>query len=408
VSLVAARVRLRLRGLDYVERSEREIPRERLTVMDACFAAAVGLGLVDSVRGAALQTRHLLLALDSGEPHRVARGLAAEAIYSAAARPGAPRTRRVVGEVVRLAERLGEAHPRAMGFAIQGISAYLEGRFPAAAERCARAEALLRDECRGVAFDLGSVQLFALSALAYLGRLREVRRRVPALVREARQRGDLYTATALRTGVRNVAWLAAGDVAGASAEVDEAMRDWSKSGFHVQHFFALLARTQIDLYRGDGSAALARVQDGWPALAGALLLRVRFFRVEIPELRARAALAAALAGNDRSALGAVERDARRIEREPLPWAAPMAKLLNAGAAAARNQRARAAELYRGAALELDAAGMAIHATVARRRLGELLGAGVGRELVRVSDARMAEEEIADPEAFARMLAPSPA
>ena len=50
-----------------------------------CWSAATGLALVDPLRGANFQTRHLLLALQAGEPYRVARALALEVGYTAVA-----------------------------------------------------------------------------------------------------------------------------------------------------------------------------------------------------------------------------------------------------------------------------------------------------------------------------------
>ena len=54
----------------------------------------------------------------------------------------------------------------------------------------------------------------------------------------------------LRTGIQNLAWLAADDPERARREVDEARRFWSRDGFQVPHFLQLFADTQIDLYTG--------------------------------------------------------------------------------------------------------------------------------------------------------------
>src|SRR5207248_1449637 len=78
LSLGLRRVLLRLRGLRYTERPAARLTQAALIRLDVCWSVAVGLGLVDNVRGADYQARHLLLALKVGEPYRVARALALE------------------------------------------------------------------------------------------------------------------------------------------------------------------------------------------------------------------------------------------------------------------------------------------------------------------------------------------
>jgi hypothetical protein len=51
--------------------------------------------------------------------------------------------------------------------------------------------------------------------------------------------------------------------------------------------------------------------------------------------------------------------------------------------------------------------MALHATVARRRLGELLGGNEGAGLVVAADAWMREHGVRDPDRMAALLAPLP-
>src|SRR5207247_1519601 len=117
----------------------------------------------DTVQGSDFQTRHLLMALDSGEPYRVARGIAAEAVYAAASGgDGVRRTTVLVRKMQALAERIGEPHPLGMAWGISGVVAYLQGRFAEARDLCDRGERILRERCKGTAWDIGSAQIFSL------------------------------------------------------------------------------------------------------------------------------------------------------------------------------------------------------------------------------------------------------
>jgi eukaryotic-like serine/threonine-protein kinase len=80
-SLVLHRAWLRLRGLGFRERAVGAVPVGEVLKIDTCWSVAEGLGLVDTIRGADFQARHLLLALRAGEPLRVARALAMEIPY---------------------------------------------------------------------------------------------------------------------------------------------------------------------------------------------------------------------------------------------------------------------------------------------------------------------------------------
>src|SRR5438045_6298984 len=100
----------------------------------------------------------------------------------------------------------------------------------------------------------------------HLGRLRELASRQPAALRLAIERGDLYAATNLRIGYPNLAFLVSDDPSRARREATDAMRQWSKGGFHLEHYYELLALTNADLYEGDAKWAHERVVERWPAL----------------------------------------------------------------------------------------------------------------------------------------------
>jgi hypothetical protein len=230
---------------------------------------------------------------------------------------------------------------------------------------------------------------------------------LPSRVQEAAARGDRYGVTNLRTRVAHVNALVADDPATAEREAREAVEKWSHHGFHAQHYYQLFAQAEADLYRGDAAAAADNVSGKWAALEKSLLLQVQFIRLEALHLRARTALAAARTGGgvDGARVAAALADARRIERTKMPWATPLATLVRAGAAALAEDTAQAATLCELAAKEFDAAGMALYATVARWRLGYLIGGGDGYGHVTAANEWLRGQRVREPRRMAAVLAP---
>jgi hypothetical protein len=358
-SLIRRRLWLRLRGLGYQRRDPTQVANEVLTRIDILRSVATGLSMIDVIHGADFNTRHLLAALRAGEPHRVARALAVESAHSSTGGgKTAVRTRRLAKAASVLAAELDDPHAIGLAKAVSGIGAFLRGEFRAARDLCQSAEQILREQTRGTSWELTSAQSFGLAGMFYLGELRELAEVVPVKLREAEERGNLWFATGLRSWRTNSAWLAIDDPDEARRQVEQANRQWSREGFHLQHYYELLANGQIDLYLGDGRAALERIERDSKALGRSMLLRVQNIRVEAQHLRARGALA----------IGNVEiprQAARAIERERLPWAIAIAKLIDANIALVRGDDAT--EALVAAETALTAADMHLYAAVARFR-----------------------------------------
>ncbi len=406
LSLLAQRAQLSRRGLRFRDRPVDTIGRGLLARIDLSWVAAAALTMVDPLRGAEFQARHLAGALEAGEPGRVARALALEACYLASVGAVTP-ARRMLGVAERLARTTGHAHAEGLTVMAHALEAYQRGRFQDCLTCCERAEALLRARCTGVAWELGTLQMLSLWSIYYLGRLRELARRVPELFERALVHGDLYMATNLRTGVASLAALVQGDVKGARLAASEAAQQWSQQGFHLQHYWQLYAQLQIDLYTGDGEGAEQRFAQAWPTLRRSLLLQTPSIHLEVLDLRARIALTRLTAGaTARHRLRAVvARATARIARSPLPWASPLASLLRAGAAAAAGKTSRVRPLLTRAVRGFEAAGMALHASVARRRAGEQRKDAQGHVLLVAADAMMVSEGVSAPERLVALLAP---
>jgi hypothetical protein len=305
-------------------------------------------------------------------------------------------------------QRLGDSYALGLQRVSAGVAAVLSGRWRRGRELCDEAELIFRTRCTGVVGEINSSQLFAMSALWFLGELRELGRRVPLGVAEALERGDLYALINFRTGV-NMTWLIKDEAAEGRRVVVDAMARWSHSGVHLQHYFELFSLAQNDLYCGDGKAALRRVLACWRPFVRALLMRIEYVRLILTELRGRAALAACLehAQSDerQRLLRSARRDAHVLERGRMPFCRPAAQLLRAGAAAAERHLASALAHLREAERGFDEADMAMHAAAARRQRGRLLGGAEGASLIGDADALLVAQTVVRPDRLVAMLSP---
>jgi serine/threonine protein kinase len=408
--LVLLRLILRLRGLRFRERDESRIAPRDLTRIDVCSSAATGLGLIDTIRAAALQSRHILLALRAGEQVRVARALAMETI-NVATGGGATwrRTESLMARAEVMAERTGRRDVVGLATFSRGFVHYMNGKFRRGFELLDESHRIMRSECAGMSFETVSAQWAMLNCLTYLGELDELRARRPVYLREAAARGDLYGVVSLRLGPGNVAWLVTDDVDEAREEVADAMRRWSKQGFHIEHFNAMFARVGVELYSGRGAEAFDLVMRDWPALRSSVFLSIQIVRVVARIVRGLAAIAAAEArpAAERGELLTIaRRDARRLEGERVGWATAQARVLRAGVALLRKGDAeRARGCLEQAAAMFDANGMALHAAAARRRLGRLLGGANGAALENEATAWMTERGIRNPSRMTALVVP---
>ncbi|HZU37769.1 MAG TPA: hypothetical protein VFA18_17750, partial [Gemmataceae bacterium] len=408
VSLLAHRAWLKLRGLGFRERSEREVPAELLRRVDVSWSVVVGLSRIHTIRGAELQVRHLLLALRAGEPYRVARALALEAGHSATIGSTAwQRTMHLLDAARAIEARVPHPHTRGLVTLISGMAEYLVGHWRLGLELCEQATTILHEQCTGVMWELNTARAYCLYALYFMGEVAELSRRLGPILKDAEERGNLFVLANHATFTRPLAQLAADDSDTALKDLDDLMAQWSQEGFQAQHFYSMYAHVQIHLYRGDAEAAHNWLVSQWPGLVGSLLLRVQHVRIFSYEARARAALAlAARSGRPSSLLKQIDHDIRRLEREPVGYAQALARLLRAGQAAVHGERQRIAPLLREAMDQFETLDMRLHAAVARDRLGEVSGGAEGQALRAQSASWMADQKVRHPARMVGMLAPS--
>ena len=330
LSLVVRRVQLKFRGLRWRERDAAALPKDALLKLDACSAVATGLALIDIARGASLQTASLLLALEAGEPTRIARALAMEAGYqSTTGLKATNRAKRILDMAQQTAERTADPRVRGLTEVMGAACAWNAGRWEECARRASTAKGILHGAFERVTWERDTAAIFEVDGLRWMGRWAQMRAILPELLADARIRGDLYAEAILQMHGGSCAALAedAPDRARAGLKL---LQRWSNRGFHVEHLVETHNQVEIALYEGNGGDALALVLQRWPALRNSFLLRVQTLRIQMRSLRARAAIAAALEGpmrERRKLLQIAARDATSIRREKTGWGNALACLI---------------------------------------------------------------------------------
>lgn len=409
-----SRARFLLRDLSGgVERSlRRRTPpsEDALVRLDLIHGACRGLSMLDPVFADALTAEQLMGAIRLGEPSRLVRALGLQAGFEA--NVGGPWLRRhahqLLDRIDRLADETGVAFDRAWALMSRSNIAWLDGEWRECVERGHETIEWLTSRCVGIQWERTSNDLFTLSALAQIGELQELRRRAPAMLEAARQRGDAFGVMTVRTGDAAFVALADDDVERAALEIQEAGRPYGGGPFTSIDYYHLYPWVQLLIYRGDAGAGFTDLQAAWPALERAGFHRLDCIGNGMRHLRARAALAAARrseGGERERYLSVAAGDARRIARSTLPHTAGLAAAVRAGIAGLRGQEDERRVALEQTAEVLTRQEMLLYAAAARRQLGRLLGGDRGRELLAEGDAVFEQEGVRNPDAFEELLLP---
>lgn len=402
IALLRNRLRLWFRRYRFRRRSVSEIDPARLSKIDVVWSAAAGLSMNDIICGAGLQTRGLLLALDSGELYRIARSMSWEATHMSNLGSRAwKKTATLLDEAGQLAAESGHPHAEGMATMARGIAEFTSGRWATAVPLLDRADEIFRARCTGVTWELDTAHAFALWGLIYMGEFAEMGRRTSLLLQEAEERGDRYASTTFGAFMHPHALLAADQPAAARESVARSREQWASGGFYLQDLCALMTDALIDTYEGDGQRGFERYASHWKEIKSSQLLQSQAIRMLTLHFRARAALAGAVQGRPQLARAAAA-DAKRLAGENIAWCVPYSTVLYAGVALVDNRVDEAKRLLRESAAGFDEVNMRSHAESARLLLGELVGGSEGSDLIAGAQSWMASHGIRNPRAMARM------
>ena len=406
-----ALVRLKLRGLEYRQFANNESSAALARRFDVARSTTEGLATTDPMRAASVMLEGVWLALELGEPSRVAWALSHYALLlggKGSVTNGAV-SARLLGHAEILAKNSKAADAEAVVKLNRAKLSLSLGEWADAVQYSDDCSGFVQHECAdgwGYMTVAHNIALFALQAA---GAVDELNRRAVEYMRVANDVGDLYAEVSVMIYSASGA-LATGDSIGARERVQRALSRWKKEHFLFQNWLAVQAESQCDLYEGHAERAFARIQGAWQQMEDRYLLKISVVRPFALRLRASAALALArkLGQRERAPyLKIAQRDgkalARMGRRDTSGWSA----LIEAGLCSLRydgersiRALAQSGEYFRSAAMPLEAQSAAF-------QCGHVTGGIEGVKQSLAAQRSLSEQGVRDPARWAAMVTAMP-
>ncbi len=405
-SLRAAVRELSERGLEHSERSEFELHRRELDRLDLVWVVGRGLMLNDPTRGGDFITRATLLALETGEPRRLARCLALMALVARGY------DERLAEDCLARAESLARELRFDYGVGLasicRGVHLRVAGSWNAALVELDFGVGYLRERCVGCHWEYGLALRSILGSLEARGEIRSLAHQLQVFLQRAQEGGNPLV-SAMAAIMSAIPLLASGRVANARERVRSTLALLGSADFNVQQLQALKIEVMCELYEHRPEVALALLREAWPRLEAAGFFSLATRRTEVLLLRARTIVAVLAARDsveeDRELLATLESDLARLDAETPAYVEPLTEFVRAGLHAIRGERDMMLISTEAALAGFESAEMKLMSACARWCLGQWLEGEHGGTMIRDARAFMSMQQIADHERWVELHAP---
>ena len=402
VQLVWQRMRLRLRGLDFVRHSFEQPSMQKAEQVEAVWSVAKGMSTTNMLSAASLHSLALRTALDLGEPSFIAKCMAWEAVCQGTC-GGRLLTRGY--SILARAEELVSSHSddltKGMVKLSRGSLLIHEFKFQPAIQQLDSAETHFLAYRRGAWWELGTVRWLRTTARWHAGGLKEMLADTLKYSEEARRRKDDYTLSNMLAVMHPYLCLMQDQSDKAQSVRLEASKVWNHSGFHFQHLALLWSDLQWLLYNRMAAEAHRKFEMQWKEVRRSLILSNQLVRTMYFDFRATCAIAAASRTLKRShALSLASNLARKIVRDKHVAAIAFQQRILGGIAQIQGRVADATTHFQLASQRFHLAGMKIHAASVDLALGTLIGGVDGDALKGAARDAMTSEGVVVPSRFA--------
>lgn len=315
---------------------------------------------------------------------------------------------RALASADKFAENSGDEYIKNCVKVLMGWSHVQDGNFAMAAEVCLKAAESLETGGYFSGYEISLSHSVGLTSLVQLGRFREVTQKLPPILAEAKQRGNVFLVEALESWGTNMYWLSRDEPDVARQNI---LRHWNPQQvaerIGLYQMLMLCSLISVDLYEGDTIAARGRLGAYARDLKRSGLLRVQHNRSWWNFIAARSALRHAAVLHRPSPSGQIMALLKRMRKESVVYYDAFVELYEAPLLADRGWTSDAVNAL-GKAIDLfEQLEAPVWLALARWRLGELLKGGEGADLVAQAKHSVKEQGIVAPRRFLDAFAPWP-
>jgi hypothetical protein len=397
--------KLRASGFSFRPRDAGELPAAQLLRIDTAWSLFVGFAIADPARAHDPLSLHLSLALRSGEPVRVARGLAGFAFAFELTRGQSAVAQEMIERAEAISERLDHPHLRGLCHLHAGVRAFHSGHDELAKASLERAELAFQHGCRGTPWELAVTQFASLLCHLLAGDVRTLSRLAGDWHEEALARGDLASADNMRLRVLPAVALLAGDIDGARRLLEPPPAGLPRGQLGLQAYWREACLVECDLFEGRAADARSRVEALWRRLRRSALLTFRTVHLEAHWLRARVGLLALEARSGDAGRRAILADIAQIEASDMGGARGLGSALRGALAARAGDRRAADGAFQCAEIELADEGRHLIAQLARLRRGQLGAHPAAARIQREAELWLSNAGVRDAPALLRVMMP---
>lgn len=308
-----------------------------------------------------------------------------------------------IAALEREASELGTPYANATVALMRASTALFEGRYTVVAPHAADAQAIFGEQCVGALWEESLCASMRAIAIEIAGPLNKLVHDMPAMLRQADQRGDRFSQTSIRLAM--TLGLLMNDEAASAREFLDIESAAIPELMILPRFLLKNRRMDCLRYCGESSRAWELWLQEWERDSGTWYRHLPLTKLMMHHQHARCALAAAAELGDDALLRIAERGGHIVRRIRRPEAPALGAAILAAVAWQGGEHEPARAALNDAVQGATQFGLLPYAACFRWQLARITPGDEGRRLMDDADRALRDEGVVNPAAWVEIYAP---